>query len=247
MTDTPKVRLFVDLTLAAGAPVALSREQAHYLGGVMRHAAGDMVALFNGRDGEWRARIDHIHRSNAALHCVDLSRAQTAAPDLWLLAAPIRKARFELVVEKATELGVAAIHPVVTRRSAVREAKAERLAAIAIEAAEQCERLTVPAIADAEPLARLLDRWPAGRRLFLCDEARDAPVMATALAGAPAGPAAILIGPEGGFAPEERAMLRARPFVTPVSLGPRILRAETAAIVAVALWQALAGDPAANP
>ena len=129
----------------------------------------------------------------------------------------------------------------------MREAKAERLAAIAIEAAEQCERLTVPAIAEAEPLARLLDRWPAGRRLFLCDEARDAPSMAAALAASPPCSAAILIGPEGGFAPEEREMLRARPFVTPVSLGPRVLRAETAAIVAVSLWQMLAGDRVANP
>ncbi len=247
MTEMPKVRLFVDLPLAAGAPIALRREQAHYLGGVMRQGAGDVVALFNGRDGEWRARIDHIHRGNAALQCVDLVRAQTAEPDLWLLVAPIRKARFELVVEKATELGVAAIHPVVTRRSEVREAKAERLTAIAIEAAEQCERLTVPAIAEAQPLARLLDRWPSGRHLFMCDEARDSPAMAAALAASPSGSAAILIGPEGGFAPEERELLRARPFVTPVSLGPRVLRAETAAIVAVSLWQMLAADRVANP
>ena len=246
MTDKPKVRLFVDAPLAAGVPVALSREQAHYLGGVMRHAVGDEVAVFNGRDGEWRARIDHIHRGNAALQCVALLRAQAAGPDLWLLAAPIRKARFELVVEKATELGVAAIHPVITRRSEVREAKAERLEAIAIEAAEQCERLTVPASPAAEPLPRLLDRWPPDRRLFLCDESRDAPALAAALSGVPSGPAAIFIGPEGGFAPEERELLRSRPFVTPVSLGPRILRAETAAIVAVALWQAVAGD-GSNP
>jgi 16S rRNA (uracil1498-N3)-methyltransferase len=240
MTDPrPKIRLYVDAPLGPGAVVTPSREQAHYLFGVMRLAAGDMLRLFNGRDGEWRAEVAAAGRRGGSLRVADRVRAQEVPPDLWLLFAPVKKARTDFIVEKAAELGVRRILPVFTRNTASERVNAARLRAHCVEAAEQCGGLAVPELAEAAPLAAVLAGWDPARTLVFCDEARTAPPLA---AVAPPPPAAILVGPEGGFAPEEAAALRALRFVRAASLGPRLLRADTAAAAAVALWQAAVGD-----
>ncbi len=242
----PVLRLFVEAPLAARARIALSPDQGHYVATVMRRRAGDALLLFNGRDGEWRARIESAARGRAVAALVETrTRPQDAPPDLWLLFAPVKRAPVDHIARLVTELGVAALRPVVTRRTVARLNLA-RLRANAIEAAEQCGRLQVPDCAAPEPLERLLAAWPAERRLLFCDETGGGAPVAEALAGPRSGrggePWAIAIGPEGGFAPEEAAMLRALPQSLAVSLGPRILRAETAAAAALALWQALRGD-----
>ena len=248
MSDAARARLFVDTPLAAGTEVVPGPEQAHYLLNVLRLKSGDAVALFNGRDGEWSARITDTTKKACRLTVERQTRPQRHGPDLWFLFAPIKRARFDFVVEKATELGARRIQPVFTRRTAVARVNLERLGAHAIEAAEQCGRLDVPEVADARPLDAVLDAWPGGRRLMLCDESGTAPPATRALAEARAdspggiGPWAVLIGPEGGFAPEELIRLKRLSGVLPVSLGPRILRAETAGIAALALWQAILGD-----
>lgn len=235
-------RLFTPHPLGPGMAVTLDAAQAHYLGAVMRLDAGNAVELFNGAAGGWRARLVHIDKRQALLSCEAQLRPQESVPDLWLLAAPLRKSRFEWVVEKACELGVAVLKPVATRRSLPERLRTDRLAAIAIEAAEQCGRTGVTAIEALEPLAAVLDAWPASRRLLFCDET-GGPPLAQRLGQEPRGqPWAILIGPEGGFDPAERERLLALPQAVPVSLGPRILRADTAAVVAVAGWQAALGD-----
>lgn len=233
------IRLFVTDALEGGGQLDLSADQRHYLTSVMRRGVGDDVLLFNGRDGEWRARVAAADRWRCLLTIEAQTRPQAAPPDLELVVALVKRARLETIVEKAAELGAARVRLVVTRRTQSDHVRVERLSAIATEAAEQTGRLNVPEIIPPEPLERLLDRWPAERRLVFCDEGGGA---APLLDTAPPPPAALLIGPEGGFAPEEQDRLRALPFVTPVSLGPRILRADTAAISALTLWQAAAGD-----
>ncbi len=240
--DAPKVRLFVEADLGARAEVAVGREQANYLFNVMRLGPGAPVALFNGRDGEWRAEVAEAGKRGGTLRCVAPLRAQDAAPDLHLLFAPLKKARTDFVAEKATEMGARRLAPVFTDFTNAERVNVERLRAHAVEAAEQCGILTVPEVAGPARLAAALDAWDPARRLLFCDEARDAPSAARALAGAGGGPWAILIGPEGGFSEAERARLRAADFATPVSLGPRVLRADTAAVAALALWQAALGD-----
>jgi 16S rRNA (uracil1498-N3)-methyltransferase len=249
-------RLFLDCPFAVAARLALSREDTHYLLNVMRRGEGDGVRLFNGRDGEWTARISDAHRKGATLELVAPTRPQASVPDLWLLFAPVKRQKTDLIVEKATELGVREIHPVSTRRTQGERIKPERFSVIAKEAAEQTERLDLPLIAPLERLERVLEGWDPARTLYYCDEAGDgdedgaawggqtgrAGPMLEVLRAGTAGPAALLIGPEGGFAPEERTQLRQLDFVRPVSLGPRILRAETAVIAALALWQAARGD-----
>ncbi len=243
MTDrAAKIRLFVEAALGPGAEVVLTPDQAHYLFAVMRVGPGVPVAVFNGRDGEWIAEARPAGRRGGSLVAKYPGRPQRRPPDLWLLFAPIKKARTDFIVEKATELGCARIQPVLTRLTAAERLRTDRLRAHAIEAAEQCGETYVPEVADAARLERLLDSWDPARRLMFCDEARDARPAAVALAEAEPGPWAILIGPAGGFAPEEAARLRHLPFVLPVTLGPRILRADTAAVAAVALWQAALGD-----
>jgi 16S rRNA (uracil1498-N3)-methyltransferase len=233
------IRLHVDHPLAEGQAVPLSPDQAHYLTGVMRMAVGDPVQLFNGRDGEWLASLTVAGKRGAIATCETPSRGQTLPPDLWLLFAPIKKARTDFIVEKAVELGVARILPVQTRHTNSERVRQDRLQAHAIEAAEQCGATFVPPVADLAPLDRVLRDWPEGRRLYWCDEA----AMGQPAHILPAeGPAAILIGPEGGFSSEEAGRLRARPGVVPLSLGPRILRADTAAVAAITLWQATNGD-----
>jgi len=236
-----KVRLYVTAPLAAGAAVAPDEGQTHYLLHVMRAKAGDRVALFNGRDGQWLAEIAQAAKRAVILRCLTQSAPQAEVPDLWLAFAPIKKTPSDYLVQKAAELGVRALLPVFTRRTIVSRVNIERMGANAIEAAEQSGRLSVPRVAAAVPLERLLADWPRERRLYFCDESLDAAPLAEAARGH-GGPAAILTGPEGGFDPGERAPLRALSFVVPVTLGPRILRADTAALAALAIWQSVAGD-----
>jgi 16S rRNA (uracil1498-N3)-methyltransferase len=234
-----KLRLYVEAGLGAGRDVAVSESQAHYLLHVMRARPGRHVLLFNGRDGEWLAEIAAAAKRGVTLICLEQILEQAHVPDLWLAFAPIKKTPSDYMTQKATELGVSALLPVFTRRTIVARVNAERMAANAIEAAEQSGRLTVPQIRPPVALEKLLASWPRERRLYFCDEGGDAKPLAQAVEG---GPAAILTGPEGGFDPAERAMLRALPFVTPVTLGPRILRADTAALAALAIWQSVRGD-----
>lgn len=236
------MRLFVPDPLESGLRLELSPPTAHRVLHVMRRKPGDALALFNGRDGEWSGRVADAGKGRCAVEVAAQTRPQAPAPDVWLAFAALKRDALDLLVEKSTELGAAALLPVFTRRTVADRVNLERMAATATEAAEQCGRLTVPEVRPPCPLANLMGEWPAGRRLMLCDEARDAPPALSALSGAEPGPWAVLVGPEGGFAPEERRMLRALPFAVPVSLGPRILRAETAAIAALTLWQAALGD-----
>jgi 16S rRNA (uracil1498-N3)-methyltransferase len=234
-----KIRLHVDHPLAQGQAVPLSPDQAHYLTGVMRLSVGDPLLVFNGRDGEWRVSLSVAAKRGAIVTCDAQTRPQTLPPDLWLLFAPIKKARTDFIVEKAVELGVARILPVQTRHTNSERIRHDRLQAHAVEAAEQCGATFVPEVADLVALDRVLAQWPEGRRLYWCDEK----AIGQPAALAPnEGPAAILIGPEGGFSADEAQHLRARPGVTPLSLGPRILRADTAAVAAITLWQAACGD-----
>ena len=234
-----KVRLFVDQALAAGQPVAVGEAQANYLFNVMRLAVGDGALLFNGRDGEFLARVAAAGKRRGVLVCEALTAELRLPPDLWLLFAPIKKERSHFIVEKAVELGVARVVPVQTRFTCER-VRQDKLQAHAIEAAEQCGATFVPEVAELVGLDRLLASWPAGRRLLWCDEALAG--QATALSGAKGEPWAVLIGPEGGFSEEEQASLRGMAQVVPLSLGPRILRADTAAVAALTLWQAALGD-----
>lgn len=233
-------RLFVDQVLEAGLMLTLDGAQAHYLVSVMRTAPGDPVKLFDDRSGEWLALARDVGKRRLTLEIVDHLRPRETVPDLWLCAAPIRKGRIDWVIEKACELGVDRIRPVMTRRAVVDRLNLERLRAHAVEAAEQCGRTALPALEEPVKLAALLADWPAQRALFFADEAGGEPALA-AMRARP-GPAAILIGPEGGFDDEERALIRACPAAIGMSLGPRILRAETAAVAAISCWMAAAGD-----
>jgi 16S rRNA (uracil1498-N3)-methyltransferase len=236
-----KVRLFVEARLGPGVRVQATAGQAHYLLHVLRARAGDRVALFNGRDGEWLAQIAEVTKRGCASECERQTRPQASTPDLWLCFAPIKKTPADYLAQKATELGVSVLQPVITRRTIVSRVNVERMRANAVEAAEQSDRLTVPDVREPLPLAILLANWPADRRLLFCDEAGEAPPIAQALRAA-SGAWAVLTGPEGGFDPAERAAIRGLSCVTPVSLGPRILRADTAGLAALAVWQALVGD-----
>jgi len=244
MNETaPKIRLHVDAPLQDGAPIALDRGQSNYLVTVMRLEAGASVAVFNGRDGEWRAELTDAHRKAATLTARAQMRAQEALPDLHLVFAPIKKARTDFIVEKACEMGCARVRPVITRYTQSDRLNLDRLRAHMIEAAEQCGGVSVPDLDPAQPLGTMLAEWSPDRRLIFCDEARTAAPMLDALAELPRGaPAALLIGPEGGFSPEEAERLHAHPATLPVSLGPRILRADTAAVAALALAQVALGD-----
>jgi 16S rRNA (uracil1498-N3)-methyltransferase len=235
------IRLFVPNDLSAGAGVVPTVDQSRYLTSVMRLAVGAELLLFNGRDGEWRATIVEATKRGCLLKADAQTRPMETGPDLDLIIAMVKRSRVETIVEKAAELGARRVRLAITRRTNVDFVKLGRLDAIAMEAAEQTGRLDVPEVADPEKLDKILDAWDPARRLVFCDEGGDARPAIEALAGT-GDPAAILIGPEGGFAPEERERLRGLSFVTPVSLGPRILRADTAAISAMTLWQAAAGD-----
>lgn len=233
-------RLFVEPLLAAGDVRQIDGNAAHYLGQVMRVKPGDAVILCDNESGEWAARVETVAKRHVELAIFERLRAREAVPDLWLVIAPVKKPNFDLVLEKATELGVDRIVPVLTRRSVVDKVNAERARTIMTEAAEQCARTALPSIGELVPLAKLLANWPEGRTLFMADELGGEPA-AEAFAAAST-PAAILIGPEGGFDEAERSAIRALPKARAITLGPRILRAETAAIAATSLWMASAGD-----
>lgn len=245
----PKHRLFVQAPLVAGAEVELSEDQAHYLGTVMRANVGDSAALFNGRDGEWTGVISDLSKRRARLRLESLLRPQEAEnqQDLWLLFAPVKKAGTDMIVEKATELGVAVIQPVITQFTQSQRVNTERLSANACEAAEQCERLSVPEVREPVTLEKMLAGWPKGRILFTLDETGGGAAITDVMSCSGSGPTAFLVGPEGGFSKSELDLLRRSPFVTHINLGPRILRAETAAVAGLTCWQALCGDWRARP
>ncbi|MBS8226787.1 16S rRNA (uracil(1498)-N(3))-methyltransferase [Vannielia litorea] len=234
-----KTRLHVDQPLGPEQTVALSREQAHYLFAVMRLAVGDGVALFNGEAGEWLAEVIVANKRNPVLQCREQTGPQVSPPDLWLCFAPIKKARTDFIVEKAAEMGARRIVPVLTEFTNAERVRVDRLQAHAVEAAEQCGGTFVPQVAEPVKLAALLDGWPEDRSLMFCNEAL---VGEDRKLGGEAGPWAVLIGPEGGFSESERARLIALPQSHAVALGPRILRADTAAVAALTLWQTTHGD-----
>jgi 16S rRNA (uracil1498-N3)-methyltransferase len=242
MEGKPATRLYVGADLAAGARIALGPAEAHRLKNVLRLKAGDEIALFNGRDGEFGAAIAELGRDGGAAVAAEPLRVQQASGDLWLVFALVKRPRLEWLVEKATELGASALVPVTTARTVAERINPARLAAIAREAAEQSERLDLPAIHETRPMPDLLAAWPLGRRLVLCDETGRAPPIAAGAAALGPGPIACLTGPEGGFAESELDALGKLPFVFPVGLGPRVLRSETAALAALSVLQALAGD-----
>lgn len=232
-------RLFVSEPIAAGHTVTVEGNQAHYLSRVMRVASGDAVALCDDVTGEWACTVSEAGKRHVTLTPIERLRTREAVPDFWLCPALLKKDRFDLVLEKATELGVAAIHPMVTRRCVADKLNLERARGITVEAAEQCARTALPELAEPVKLEALLRDWPASRTLFFADENGGEQAAA---AFAEAGPAALLIGPEGGFDDTERATIRALPQTRAITLGPRILRGETAAIVATALWMGISGD-----
>ncbi|WP_028967580.1 16S rRNA (uracil(1498)-N(3))-methyltransferase [Sphingomonas phyllosphaerae] len=232
-------RLFVETALSPG-PLALSGPQAHYLVSVMRTKVGDPVKLFDDASGEWLAVASAVGKRDLTLDVQERLREREAVPDLWLVAAPLKKGRVDWMAEKACELGVARLVPVVTRRTVVDKPNTERLRAHMIEAAEQCGRTAVPEVTEMVKLPALLRDWPADRALFFADELGGEP--AAVAMRERRGPAAVLIGPEGGFDDEERAAIRAHPAAIGIALGPRILRADTAAAAAIAVWMAVAGD-----
>jgi 16S rRNA (uracil1498-N3)-methyltransferase len=246
-----KTRLFLNDPLTGDVHIALGIDESHYLRNVMRKKAGDRLYLFNGRDGEWLAEIIDIRKKVVLVRVIEQSLRQSSEPDLWLAFAPVKKAATQFIAQKATELGVAALYPVMTRFTSTERVKITRLEANAREAAEQCGRLNVPKVAAVQKLAAFIENLPQDRRIMFCDEELSGRPAAAALSaalalsadgGEKACPWVILTGPEGGFSDDERQMIRARGNVLSVSLGPRILRADTAALAAITLWQSILGD-----
>jgi 16S rRNA (uracil1498-N3)-methyltransferase len=243
-TDFNAPRLFMDAPMSAGAVIELNRDQAHYIGNVLRRAAGDAVLVFNGRDGEWQAAISGRKRPDQ-LTILARTRPQDHLPDLHLVFAPLKHARLDYMVQKAVEMGASALRPVMTRFTQVSRVNLERMRANIIEAAEQCGILNLAVVHEPLPLEQYLTQRDQSRRLLFCDERApvENPVAAlTGVAGAPSSGIDLLIGPEGGFAEEERAALLRQSKISRLSLGPRILRADTAAVAAIAVAQATLGD-----
>lgn len=247
---TGKTRLYVEAELGVDADITLDKDQSHYLLNVMRMGTGERVLLFNGRDGEWASTIAEATKKACRLHVSEQTRPHEPLPDIWLLFAPVKRARLDFIAQKATEMGAGLIQPVITRRTIVSRVKDARLQANVIEAAEQCGLVGVPQVREAEKLDAVLDSWAEqqpGRRILFCDEAAPpggalAILEALAKEGGRGRPYALLIGPEGGFDEMERARLYARKDTVALSLGPRIMRADTAAIAALAAVQLLLGD-----
>jgi 16S rRNA (uracil1498-N3)-methyltransferase len=242
MNERPAARLYIANALANGSAVELAPAQAHYLRSVLRLGPDAAVAAFNATDGEWLCRIAEMGKRGARLTAECRMRSPEPEPDLWLLFAPIKWGRIDWLVEKATELGASALLPVWTTRTQAERLNLERLRAHAIEAAEQSERLSVPELRSPEALSQVLAAWPAERRLIVCDESGAGEPIGAAAARLPVGPMALLVGPEGGFDQTELDALGKLSFVSRVGLGPRVLRAETAALAALAVYQATAGD-----
>ncbi|MBX2854232.1 MAG: 16S rRNA (uracil(1498)-N(3))-methyltransferase [Rhodobacteraceae bacterium] len=237
--NVAKIRLYLEASLSEGGEAALERDPANYLFNVMRLDVGDRLLAFNGRDGEWLAEVAAAGKRVGTLRLLERIRPPDLPLDLWLLFAPLKKARTDFIAEKACELGCRRVRPVFTRFTNSERVNVERLRAHAVEAAEQCGFVFVPEVDPPMNLDAVLDGWKPARRLYFCDETREARLLTEV---ASPGSAAILIGPEGGFSPEEAARLRSLDFVTPVALGPRVLRADTAAVAALTLWQATVGD-----
>jgi 16S rRNA (uracil1498-N3)-methyltransferase len=235
-------RLYVSADLRQDAVVALTRDQVNYLVNVLRLGDGAVVHIFNGRDGEWRASLVRQGRRDATLTVERLTRPQTAGPDIHYLFAPLKRARLDYMVQKATELGVARLAPVITRHTVAERVNLDRMRANVTEAAEQCGILRIPEVAAPATLAQALERWEPARRLVFCDESAPVQDPIRALEAVEPGPLAVLIGPEGGFAEDERALLLGLPCVVRLALGPRIMRADTAAVAALALVNAVLGD-----
>ncbi len=245
LNDPASQRLFLRAILAPGASIELDRSQANYLVNVLRLTPGDRVNVFNGQDGEWRTTLADRGRRAHALVVEDQTRPQGARPDLAYLFAPLKQGRLDYMVQKAVEMGVGRLRPVLTQHTQLQRLNLQRLEANAIEAAEQCGLLSLPEIDDPVPLRDVLDAWPTaepGRRIVFCDEGDGGNDPIAVLGRVEETKLAVLVGPEGGFSREERATLRALPFVTAIALGPRILRADTAAVAALALVQAARGD-----
>ena len=241
-------RLYVETPLSAGAEIALDPARSHYLRDVLRRETGASVLLFNGRDGEWQGSIARLAKSGARIAIDRQTRGQQMPPDLWLAFAPIKRDRIDVLAEKATELGCRCLLPIFTQHTAVTRVNVERLRAHAIEAAEQTERLDIPEIRNPAKLGELLEDWSPARRLIVCAEFGEARPIAEALRQLPPDvPYAVMTGPEGGFARSELDALGKLPFVTAVGLGPRVLRADTAALAALACWQAILGDGRERP
>ena len=240
-------RLFVTQDLTPDQPVVATSDQAHYLGRVLRLQAGASVILFNGRDGEWSATLSEIGKSTGLFILSEQMRPQISSPDLWLAFAPVKKTQTDFIVQKATELGVSRLIPLLTERTQSERVKTDRLRATAIEAAEQSERLDIPEISEPVRLDRLILEWPKERALFVCAEAGTAIPLAEAAQARKSGAVGFVTGPEGGFSAAELDFMHQSPLVLPVGLGPRILRAETAALAALAVWQAVAGDGTTRP
>lgn len=239
MKTTPRLNL--EETLAATQEIALSREQAHYLTGVLRLSAGDAVRVFNGRDGEWLAYLATVTKKTVSLRCGRLVAEAKLPPDIDYIFAPLKHARLDYMVQKATELGARRLRPVMTSRTVAERVNLERMRANVVEAAEQCNLVHVPEVLEPEKLEKILAAWEKGRSLVYCDETKAAANPLDSLKALQA-PSAVLVGPEGGFTDEEKALLKSQDYVIPISLGPRIMRADTAAIAALTLVQAMAGD-----
>ncbi len=240
--DFKSQRLFLNQPLAAGQSLEADRNQAHYLVNVLRMKSGGEVLVFNGRDGEWLARIETSGRKSCRLTPLSRTRPQPPEPDLAYLFAPLKQARLDYMVQKAVEMGAGRLQPVLTQNTQVSRVNCERMRANAIEAAEQCGILSIPETSEAEKLDTVLQGWPADRALIFCDEGVAAGSAGAALEAIGQTKIAVLIGPEGGFSQAERQRLTGLPYVIPISLGPRILRADTAAVAALALVQSVIGD-----
>lgn len=238
----PSVRLYVDAPLTGGATIVCAPEQANYLLNVLRLSVGAEILVFNGRDGEWRARLAEVAKRRCTLECHEQSRPQQGGPDVHYIFAPLKHARLDYMVQKATELGVAHLQPVLTHRTVAARVNLDRMRANAIEAAEQCGVLRVPSVGEPAKLEALLAHWQPGRRLVFCDENAAVASPIDVLTRIDKGPLAVLVGPEGGFDTGERALLHEKPYTVPISLGPRVMRADTAAVAALALVNATLGD-----
>ena len=235
-----KIRLFVDHTLGEAQSVPLNKDQAHYIFSVMRKSIGETILIFDGNNGEWEASFEEISKKSGVLFCIKQTKPQIMPPDLWLFFSPLKKVRTDFIVEKATELGVAKIIPVQTEHTNADRVKLSRLSAHAIEAAEQCGGTYIPKIEELQKINEVLENFPPDRRLLFCDEKLQASEVN--LENLKKGKWAILVGPEGGFSEIERNYLKGLKFTLSISLGPRILRADTAAVTAISLWQNYLGD-----
>lgn len=241
--DFTSQRLYIDAGFADHEVIECTKDQSHYLRHVLRVPDGQKILIFNGRDGEWQAEVRHSGKRDCQLTLLSQNRAQVDGPDIHLLFAPLKRARLDYMVQKATELGVALLQPVFTQHTVPDRINLERMRANAIEAAEQCGILRIPEVCEPDDLKRIIDAWPAQRPLIYCDEHAPVSNPVSALSGLARGqPVAVLIGPEGGFSEDERSWLQRLPYVQPVSLGPRVMRADTAATAVLALVNATLGD-----